>query len=79
MNDQNSMTLAETKAKFTDVVRRAERGKPVVVTRHGKRVAAVVPIEVFDRFLSARRLWEIVERARELDGLPPLKIKRTAR
>ena len=76
MDDQNSMTLAETKAKFTQVVRRAQRGKPVVVTRHGQRVAAVVPIEVFDRLLSARRLWQLIDQARELDALPPLKRRR---
>ena len=36
-------SVAETKAHFADCLRAAERGEPVVITRHGKRIAALVP------------------------------------
>jgi prevent-host-death family protein len=36
-------SVADAKAHFADCLREAERGEPVVITRHGKRVAALVP------------------------------------
>lgn len=38
-------SVAEAKAHFADCLRSAEQGRPVVITRHGKRVAALVPAE----------------------------------
>lgn len=37
------LSVAEAKAHFADCLRAVERGEPVVITRHGKEVAAVVP------------------------------------
>ncbi len=37
------LTVAEAKAKFAETVRAAETGEPVVITRHGRPVAALVP------------------------------------
>ena len=42
------LTVAEAKAKFAEAVRAAEAGEPVVITRHGKPVAAVVPAADLD-------------------------------
>lgn len=42
-------SVAEAKAHFADCLRSAERGEPVVITRHGKRVAAVIAAEDLDR------------------------------
>jgi prevent-host-death family protein len=42
-------SVAEAKAHFADCLRSAERGEPVVITRHGKRVAAVVAAEDLER------------------------------
>jgi len=36
------LTAAQAKAKFADCIRSAESGEPVLVTRHGKPVAAIV-------------------------------------
>lgn len=37
-----SMTVVEAKANFSEAVRTAERGEPVIITRHGKPVVALV-------------------------------------
>ena len=37
------VSAAEAKLHFADCVRAAERGESVVITRHGKAIAAVVP------------------------------------
>jgi prevent-host-death family protein len=39
-----TITVAEAKASFAECLRAAEGGEPVVVTRHGKPVAALVPL-----------------------------------
>lgn len=36
------ISVAEAKAHFADCVRDAERGEPVLITRHGKAVVALV-------------------------------------
>ena len=40
-----ALAVAEAKAVFADCLRQAERGEPVVVTRHGKAVAAIVWVD----------------------------------
>ena len=37
------MSVREAKAQFSAAIAAAERGEPVVVTRHGKPVATIVP------------------------------------
>jgi prevent-host-death family protein len=36
--------LTEAKAQLTDLVRRAEAGEPITLTRHGQDVARIVPV-----------------------------------
>jgi prevent-host-death family protein len=38
-------SVSEVKAKFSEYVRSAQRGEPVVITRHGRAVAAIVGSE----------------------------------
>ena len=38
-------SVSEVKARFSDYVRSAQRGEPVVITRHGRAVAAIVGAE----------------------------------
>lgn len=40
-----SVSVAEAKAHFSECVRDAEEGEPVLVTRHGRPVVAIVPVE----------------------------------
>jgi len=44
-----SVSLAEAKAKLSECVREAERGDSIVITRHGKPVAALVRSEELER------------------------------
>lgn len=39
------MQAREAKAKFAELLQSAERGESVTITRHGKAVAMVVPID----------------------------------
>ncbi len=39
------LSVADAKAHFADCLRAVERGRAVVITRHGKRVAALVPAD----------------------------------
>lgn len=38
-----NISLTEAKARLTDLVRRAEQGEEVVLTRHGRPAARIVP------------------------------------
>jgi prevent-host-death family protein len=38
------MSITEAKAKLTELVRRAEAGEEVVLTRNGREVARVTPV-----------------------------------
>jgi prevent-host-death family protein len=40
-----NIPIAEAKAKFSELVKRAEAGEEVLVTRHGKVVARLLPPE----------------------------------
>lgn len=40
-----NVSIAEAKAKFSELIRRAEAGEEILVTRHGKIVARVLPPE----------------------------------
>lgn len=50
-------SVAEAKARFSEMIEAARSGKPVIVTRHGKPVVAVVPVPLDpddrERFLLA--------------------------
>ena len=48
-----TVSAARAKAEFAHCVRKAEAGEPIVITRHGKAVAALVPV---DRLRQLERL-----------------------
>jgi prevent-host-death family protein len=48
------LAVAEAKASFGSCLRQAERGESVVVTRHGKTVAAIVSMEDYERLRRLR-------------------------
>lgn len=67
--------LQEAKNKLSEVIDRASKGGPQIVTRHGKRVAVIVSAREFDRLSgSGTSLWEYL-RAAPTKGLR-LQIKR---
>ena len=48
------LSIVQAKSHFSDCVRSAEHGSPVVITRHGKPVVAVVPAEDLERLNALR-------------------------
>lgn len=51
-----TLTTAEAKARFSEAVREAEDGSPIVITRHGRPVAALVraeDVETLERLRAA--------------------------
>ena len=45
MTNMKTVSAAEAKAHFAECLRTVEKGRPVLITRHGKAVAALVPAE----------------------------------
>lgn len=62
-----TINATEAKARLADVLRKVERGETVAITRHGKAIAHVVPVQAGDRaereramadFLRIRDRWK---------------------
>ena len=49
-----TVSAAKAKAEFAEYVRKAEAGDPVVITRHGKAVVALVPADRWSSSTAAR-------------------------
>ncbi len=45
----NTLQIREAKANFSSLLADAERGKPTLITRHGRPAAMVVPLEAGER------------------------------
>lgn len=54
------VSVTEAKAQLTDLVRRAEAGDEVVLTRHGQAVARLVPVRTARSAADRRALLEAV-------------------
>ena len=57
----DSLNIAEGKARFSALIGRAEAGETVQITRRGKPVARIVPIEPAAEPID----WEAIDRLRE--------------
>jgi prevent-host-death family protein len=58
------ISVSDAKAQLTDLVRRAESGEEIVLTRHDREVVRLVPLEkkkVVDRAERRRILEEIMK------------------
>lgn len=65
------IAIADAKARFADLIRRAERGEQIILTRHGKPVARLTaPARTADLplFGALRGRLRIAE---DFDALPP--------
>lgn len=49
MSDARSWTVAEAKAKFSEVIEQARGSGPQVITRHGRTAAIVISPEEWER------------------------------
>lgn len=57
------VSVTDAKGQLTDLVRRAEAGDEVVLTRHGQAVVRLAPIKVVSDRASRRALLEAARRA----------------
>jgi prevent-host-death family protein len=62
MHGHQTETLATVKARLTRMVRRVESGESIVLTKRGKKVAALVPFETFEGLKRGDRILEVLER-----------------
>ncbi len=70
-----SVGLFEAKTHLSELIARAERGEEVIITRHNKPVAKLVPIsevspELYQRRMAALDALQAVGRAVEKRGGP---------
>jgi prevent-host-death family protein len=56
------ISVSDAKAQLTDLVRRAEAGEEVVLTRHGQPTVRLAPLRAVAGDMAARRV--IIEAAR---------------
>jgi prevent-host-death family protein len=66
-----NISVSDAKAHLTDLVRRAEAGEEVVLTRHGQAVARIVPAAKKPLTLDEKRriIEDIRAQAKPDDGL----------
>jgi prevent-host-death family protein len=57
----------EAKTKFSELIARAEKGESFLVTKNGRPVARIMPVETFDHE-RARRAIEQMRQFREMQG-----------
>lgn len=59
------VSVTDAKAQLTELVKRAEDGEEVVLTRHGQPVATIMPVQpVIDREERKRAIREAAARAK---------------
>ena len=70
-------SIAETRANFSSIVREAEKGTQVKLTRRGKPVAVLIGVGDFERLSTGRPgFWQAYEEFRQRvdlseDGIDP--------
>jgi prevent-host-death family protein len=72
---RKAWTVAEAKAKFSEVIDRAQAGGPQLITRHGRKSVVVVAVDEWER--KTRRVGNLAEffAASQLRG-SGLKVRR---
>ena len=72
-----TMQLREAKARFSALVDAAENGEPTLVTRHGRAVAMLVPIEEGQRLFANENKPDLVDYLMSMPAEIPLKRNRS--
>lgn len=62
-------SITEARARFAELLRRVEGGETVVVTRRGRAVAHVVPVQETGREDYARAVTRFRRRLKELEPI----------
>ena len=63
-----AMSLAQAKAHLSELLNTVEAGEEVVITRHGRPVAKVIPVAVHKQPLPLQRLSELRQRVPAWEG-----------
>ncbi|MDR4307405.1 type II toxin-antitoxin system prevent-host-death family antitoxin [Chelatococcus sambhunathii] len=64
------VSVSDAKAQLTELVRRAEAGDEIVLTRHGHPAVRLVPVVAAPDVTSRRALMESVQAAASAKALP---------
>ncbi|WP_333831623.1 type II toxin-antitoxin system Phd/YefM family antitoxin [Rubrimonas sp.] len=72
------ISLTEAKAQLTELVRRAESGEAVYLTRRGKRVAQILPFQRAARARDLRGLAAELSRSAKANVAPGTTAARSA-
>lgn len=64
------VAIAEAKAQFAELIRRAEAGEDITVTRHGRAVARITPASPGPSIGLIGALKGQIEIAEDFDDLP---------
>lgn len=64
--DMNTISVAEAKNRFSELLARVELGEEIAVTRHGKPVARLIAAQPFDAQAQKARVREALDRLAEL-------------
>lgn len=72
---KKTWSVAEAKNELPRLLRQAESGEPVVLTRHGREVAAIVSIETYRSLEKPRPdFWDVVQEVRRRHDFEALQI-----
>ena len=75
----STVNLATAKAQLSELIDRAESGEEVVITRHGRPVARVVPATPVKQPVPLERLAELRESLPPWEGQSSAKLLRELR
>lgn len=64
------ISVSDAKAQLTDLVRRAEAGDEVILTRHGHAAVRLVPITIAKSPAERRKIMEDISREASAKALP---------
>lgn len=64
------VSVSDAKAQLTELVRRAEAGDEIVLTRHGNPAVRLVPVAVAPDVASRRALMESAQASASAKALP---------
>jgi prevent-host-death family protein len=70
------ISVTDAKAQLTDLLRRAEAGEKIVLTRHGQPVAPLMPIKAALERKARRAMIEAIRQAARGGVLPGLSDER---
>jgi prevent-host-death family protein len=71
------ISVTDAKAQLTELVRRAEAGDEIILTRHGEPAARLVPIKAAQDRKSRRAVLEAVRNAAQLKAVPGVSATRS--